>query len=126
MNSFQMRLWLFVLTFTIPSGVWGDSTSPASRCGAAGKLCNPLKEKGSLWDLIEFIIRDILVEIIAPIVITLMLLWSGFLFIIAQGNQEKLTKARNNFFYVVLGAIILLGAYVILSIVNSTINQIVG
>ena len=76
--------------------------------------------------LIEYLISDILVKIIAPIVVTLMLLWSGFLFITAQGKEGKLAEARNNFFNVVLGAIILLGAYVIYAIVRGTINQIIG
>ena len=91
-----------------------------------GKLCNPLKGDMGLWDLVEFLIRDVLVEIIAPIAITLALLWSGFQFITAQGKEAELAKARNNFFMVIIGAVILLGAYVILEIVTSTVNDIVG
>ena len=119
------RLCVFVLVVIISSGVWANYVSAASGC-ATGELCNPLVGGMGLWKLIEYLISDILVKIIAPIVVTLMLLWSGFLFITAQGKEGKLAEARNNFFNVVLGAIILLGAYVIYAIVRGTINQIIG
>lgn len=106
-----------VAVIVMPGVAWGCDPG-------AGKLCNPLRGEMGLWDLVEFLVRDILVEIIAPIVITLMLLWSGFLFITAQGNEGKLETARRNFFYVVLGAIILLGAYLILEVVLNTVGEI--
>ena len=77
-----------------------------------------------LWELVEYIVRDILVEIIAPIVITLALLWSGFMFIAAQGNNDKLIEARRNFLYVVAGSILLIGAYLILEVILNTVEDI--
>lgn len=88
-----------------------------------GQLCNPLGTD-SIWELFETLINDILVGIIAPIVVTLGLLWSGFNFITAQGNESKLAKARTQFLYVLVGSVILLGAAVILELVVGTVNEL--
>lgn len=41
------------------------------------------------------------------------IIYSGFLFIVAQGNEEKLKTARKTFFFTIIGTLILLGAQVI-------------
>ena len=92
----------------------------------SGKLLNPLADGRGLEELLVFLIKDIVVGMIAPIAIVLALLWSGFMFIQAQGNDTKLADARRNFLYVVIGAVLLLGAYVILEVVLNTVDQITG
>ena len=77
-------------------------------------------------ELVVYLIKDILVGLIAPIVITLALLYSGFLFITAQGSETKLAQAKTNFLYVLIGGIVLLGAYVILELVTNTVQEITG
>ena len=64
--------------------------------------------------------------LIALPIITLFLVISGFLFVTAQGNQEKLATAKKNFFYVVIGALLILGAWIIATLIAGTVNQIVG
>ena len=93
-----------------------------AQCGE-GKLCNPLGTD-SIWELFNTLINDILVAIIAPIVVTLGLLWAGFTFITAQGKETELAKARTRFLYVLVGSIILLGAAVILDLVVGTVNEL--
>lgn len=93
-----------------------------SQCGE-GKLCNPLGTD-NIWELVSILINDILVGIIAPIVVTLFLLWSGFSFITAQGNKDKLETAKRQFLFVLVGSIILLGAAVILDLVVGTVNDL--
>jgi len=89
----------------------------------SGQLCNPLRYT-NVTDLVVYIVKDILVGLIAPIVITLALLWSGFMFVTAQGNDTKLAQAKTNLLYVLVGGAILLGAYIILEIVTNTVGQI--
>ena len=103
--------------------VWVAPVLLYAQC-AEGKLCNPLANEMGLWGLIEYIVRDIVVAIVAPVSIVLALLWSGFMFIQAQGNEAKLAQARTNFLYVVIGSILLLGAYVILTVLVNTIEQL--
>jgi hypothetical protein len=38
-------------------------------------------------------------------------IWSGFLFVTAQGNEQQLTKAKKAFFWTAIGTILLIGAY---------------
>ena len=64
--------------------------------------------------------------LIALPIITLFLVISGFLFVTAQGNQEKLATAKKNFFYVIIGALLILGAWIIATLIAGTVNQIVG
>ena len=89
----------------------------------SGQLCNPLKYT-NVTDLVVYIVKDILVGLIAPIVITLALLWSGFMFVMAQGKETELVTAKRNLLYVLVGGAILLGAYIILEIVTNTVGQI--
>jgi hypothetical protein len=89
-----------------------------------GQILNPLAGEMSLMELVTFLVRDVLVGIIAPIVLTLALLYTGFMFITAQGNSSKLEEARRNFIYVIAGGILLLGAYVILEVITNTVEQL--
>jgi len=91
-----------------------------------GKLCNPLKNGMGISELVVYLVKDILVGLIAPIVITLALLYSGFLFVMAQGKETELARARKNFLWVIIGGVVLLGAYVILELVTNTVTEITG
>lgn len=64
------------------------------------------------------------VVMIALPLVTLALVYSGFLFIKAQGNQEALTKAKQNFLYVVIGSILVLGMWAIATLIGGTIDQL--
>ena len=41
------------------------------------------------------------------------IIWSGFLFVTARGNEDQLKKAKTTFKWTLIGTAILLGAYVI-------------
>ena len=64
--------------------------------------------------------------IIALPIVTLFLVISGFYFVTAQGNQQKLETAKTNFFYVVIGTLLILGAWIIATLIAGTINQLTG
>ena len=84
-------------------------------------LKNPL---GSTNDLPAFIkkILDIVITIGVPIV-ALAIIYSGFLFIRAQGNKDKLKEAKDTFFYTIIGAAILLGAWILAQAIGATVEQ---
>ena len=63
---------------------------------------------------------------IALPIISLFLVISGFLFITAQGNQQKLDTAKKNFMYVIIGALLILGAWIIATLIAATVNQLVS
>lgn len=86
-------------------------------------LQNPLKYN----DIQSFIAGALktLVVVALPI-ITLFIVISGFMFVAARGNESKLEKAKENFLYVIIGSILILGAWVLATLIGGTVSQIVG
>jgi Type IV secretion system pilin len=44
----------------------------------------------------------------------------------ARGKPEAIKEARKNFLYVILGAILILGAWVLATLIASTATQVLG
>jgi TRAP-type C4-dicarboxylate transport system permease small subunit len=113
---------------TPPSGPGGDVGTPPGGSGQQNlnldlHLQNPL----SVNTLQEFIKRflEVVLTIAIP-VIALFIIYAGFLFVSARGNPAQLTKAKNTLLYTVIGAAILLGAWVLASAVAETVNQVIN
>ena len=85
------------------------------------QLQNPL---GATKDLPTFLtmLLNAVILILTPVV-TIMLLYSGFLFVIARGNTEKLGEAKKALLYTVIGAAIILGAVALAAAIKSTVAQ---
>jgi len=62
--------------------------------------------------------------LIALPIITLFFVISGFMFVMARGNQEQLKKAKMNFLYVVIGTILILGAWILATLIAGTVSEI--
>lgn len=114
-------LTLCVLSiFLLPTGsVFADPPQPP---GGAG-IPNPLNGIDSLYDLVQSIITNIVVPI-GSIVIVLMIIFAGFQFVTAQGNETKIGDAKKTFFFAVIGAAILLGSWAIAQIIKNTVEQV--
>lgn len=85
-----------------------------------GKIIDPLGERfGTVSELIKTILEGV-IRIGLP-VIALAIVFSGFLFVFARGNPEKLTKARDALLYTIVGAAILLGAWAIAKMIKATV-----
>lgn len=107
----------------------GDTTTTnddAPGTKSAIQLTNPLA-KGGVTDIPTLVkkLLEIVLKVGAPL-IAVALIYSGYLFIAAQGNPEALKKAKQTFVWVVVGAGILLGAYVIAESIVGTVNAIRG
>ena len=120
-------LGIFVVPFlvnaqTSPAG--GANPPSGSGCSDSALICNPLQGGA---DTIPEVVNLILKKIVLPIgavIIVFMIIYSGFLFVMAQGNEEKLKTAKKTFTYTIIGAAVLLGALVISELVQSTIDAI--
>ena len=88
-------------------------------------LQNPLK---SPFDSIPGFISGVLkvVVMIALPIITLLFVVVGYQFISAQGNSSKLEEAKKNFWYAVLGAFLILGAWILATLIAGTVSQLVS
>lgn len=84
-------------------------------------LENPLKVD-SLWGFVELVLGWVVR--IGSVVVGLFLLIAGFNFVTAQGNEEKLAAAKRGLLYTIIGAILLLGAWTIATVISNTIEQI--
>ena len=90
---------------------------------AQTQLNNPLNPTfSSIPNFIAGALK-VLVMVALPI-ISLFIVYSGFLFVAAQGNEEKLSKAKSNLMYVIIGAILILGAWVIATLIGGTVSQL--
>ncbi len=91
------------------------------RLVSAATIASPIKVS-SISELIQKII-DILVQIGIPIA-ALFIVWSGFLFVTAHGNDKQLEDAKKTFWMTILGSAILLGAKVIADTLAETIKSL--
>lgn len=58
------------------------------------------------------------------ILLTLMLVFVGFKFVVAQGNPEELKSARTMLLWTVIGGLILLGAEAISQVIQNTVHAL--
>lgn len=105
-----------------PSGNGNTPFPPGSSSEDIEKLEDPLGEGTTLEGLILKLF-EIIMYIGVPLV-AFFLIWSGFMFVSAQGNPEKLETARNRLLYTIIGAIILLGAWTISQAIKGTVEDI--
>lgn len=92
---------------------------------AEGGLENPLNRNFSTIPAFIAGALKVLVIVALPI-ITLFLVVAGFMFVFARGNSSKLDEAKKNFVYVIIGALLILGAWVIATLIGGTVTQLVG
>ena len=84
-------------------------------------LQNPLKFEG-IQNFVEGVLRAIVM--IALPLITIFIVWAGFLFISARGKPDELNNAKRNFQYVIIGTILILSAWVLATLIGGTVTQL--
>ncbi len=73
----------------------------------------------------EFVtaILQLAVKIGTPL-IALAIIYCGFLFVTARGNETKINHAKDVLFATIIGAAIILGAFLISEVIGSTIKSL--
>ena len=66
------------------------------------------------------------IVLLALPVIALFIVIAGFKFVAAQGNENKISEAKDNLKYVVYGTVLILGAWVIATLIGGTVKQVLG
>ena len=98
---------------------------PGMVLAQATGLENPLNS--SFNSIPNFIAGALKVLVIVALpIITLFIVISGFMFVLARGNESKLAEAKKNFVYVIIGALLILGAWLIATLISGTVTQLVG
>lgn len=120
--NFVKRNWgkiiLVTYTFIFPVVSFAETIGTEA---PGGKIVDPLGKKfADVPALIKALLEGAL-RIGMPIV-ALAIIYSGFLFVFARGNSEKITKAKDALLYTVIGAAILLGSWAIAKMIQATVT----
>jgi hypothetical protein len=99
----------------------GGAIQPAGNPGATYTLVDPLGNK-NFCDLAKSLL-NVVMAIGLPVAV-FFLVWSGFRFILARGKTGELETARKNFYYVIIGIAVFLGAWTLASILAATIQTL--
>lgn len=131
-----VALVLVLSVYAVPSVHALDTQSTGTgiqtqSTGSGGKnvtLINPLNSGDCTPNgdcLMAFLnkILDLVIRI-GSIAVILMLVWVGYLFVVAQGNGEKIAEARHALLWTLIGALILLGAKAISFGIEATVKAL--
>ena len=111
------KIFFGVLTWLAAVPVYAQS-------GCTGTcLENPLRFT-SIEKFIEGFLQAVIM-IALPIIVAFMV-YAGFKYIFARGRPAEITKAHQNFSYVIIGTILILGAWVLSTLIGATVRQILG
>jgi hypothetical protein len=102
-----------------PPIITGDgSTSTSTNPSADLTIHNPISATS-----INGFIKDVLIGLIKigiPI-IAIAIIYSGYMFVTAQGKPGDIEKAKSAFMYTLIGGAILLGAWAIAQLISDTV-----
>lgn len=117
-----MRKFVLVLYSVLLPVISFADTHDVTCTPGSGKICNPLSTTNTIPELIQKILEGVL-KVGIPIV-ALAIIYCGFLFVAAQGQPEKITKARAALGWTLVGAAILLGSWAIAEMIGTTIDAL--
>lgn len=118
-----IMILFFILPFLVQAQA-GNIPSGAGNIPCTATICiiNPFK-MDTIQGFIETIVNDILMPI-GGVIAVVMIIYSGFLFVTARGSDTQIKKAKDALLWAVIGAAILLGAWVISQAIGTTIDQL--
>jgi len=113
--NFSILLFLVAFPYIL------NATDVVGHDSGSTGLKNPLKSP----DLYEFV-RAILTVVrnIGFYVAIFFIVYSGFLFVTASGDETKLKTAKTTFLWTIIGTAVLLGAWVFAVAIEGTIVQL--
>lgn len=107
-------------------GSGGGATGGATGGGEAGgplfdvRWNNPLGEGVTVEQVIVRVLEGLI--ILATPIITLMIIYSGFLYVTARGNAEQIKRASAALTYAIIGGILVIGAVAVTGIIEETVS----
>lgn len=120
-NVFYTCVLFLISTSSSLAQALPNSVPQTSAACPAGQLCNPLKAK-SLTQFFDGII-GVAIQL-GAVIAGLSIMYGGFLYVTALGDEEKITKAYKTMTWSLVGTAVLLGAHVIMLAIRGTIEQL--
>ena len=90
---------------------------------APAQIQNPLQAQ-SIAQLFTSIIEIVMVFAI-PIIV-FFIVYAGFMYVTARGNVEKIQTAHKALLYAIIGALLIIGANVLIQVVTGTVQSVTG
>lgn len=108
------------------AGTGGNTGGTGQNTGGTGqnsgvRIMNPLQSETVEAFLIKII--DIILIFALPVII-FFIIYSGFLFVTARGNESKITEARTALTWALIGGVVILGARVIITVIQGTVEAL--
>lgn len=122
---FLVAFGIFILYIAV-LGTWALSQSAQAQNISAVNVTpipTPTSKIGSLDAFVNLLIT-IMMYIAMPGIV-LALVWAGFLFVTARGDEKQLETAKRVFVWTVVGATIIIGARVIYEVAKGTVDPFV-
>ncbi len=125
MKIFQLpiyRLWKKLLPATAIAGIvilLVPFVIFAQTGACDGKYCNPLGSVTDLKELIQTIIKQLLIVTIPLAGLGIIIAGLNYILAAVSGNPSRATKAKNIFTYVIIGCFLVIGA---LAVASAVIN----
>lgn len=122
MTRFRSTLVVLLGTLLLFLATLPVFAQQTTNCGA-GQTClqNPLRFT-SIERFIEGALQA-MVMIALPI-ISVFIIWAGFMFVKARGKPNEISDAKKNLTYVLIGATLILSAWVLATLIGSTVSQL--
>lgn len=97
-----------------------DQAPGAGGC-QPGRLCNPLQASTIQEFLLQII--EILIIFATPVIIAF-IMYAGFLFVTARGNESQISDAKHALTWAVVGGVVLLAAQMIITVIQNTVTAL--
>jgi hypothetical protein len=126
----KLKVTLFIIaSFFLPTSLLYAACPQGGTNTSSGPfgivIQNPLLGACDIYDFIKLLVNNVILPVGGSVAVVF-IIYSGFLFVTAQGNETKLATAKKAFLYSVIGTAILLGAWVLSEGVAATIKTITG
>lgn len=118
-------LIFFAMGAVLVSAANGNPGGPGGNPGVNVVINNPFSGGSSLFALMKTIVNKIILPI-GGVLAVLAFVYSGFLYVMAQGNESKIKEAHKALLYTSIGTAVLLGSWVLANVICNTIGQLGG
>ena len=114
------KMVYLAILFCFPSVLLAQGSSGGS--GSGGVTMKNWLDVGTIPEFLSALFK--IVAQIGAVALAFYIVYTGFLFVSAQGNEQALRKAKDSLTWVLIGGAIILGAWVLSEAVQETITTI--
>ena len=119
-----LNIFLSLLTISLFLPAVSSAQTGGNPINYSITIKNPLPSSAnSIPALLDLIITKI-INPIGAVVAVIMVMYAGFMYVTAQGNETKIKAAHQAILWAVVGAAILLGANLIAKAIKETVTQL--